>query len=87
MTASSRVSVCLQVKMTISQGNIVWQDGKLNVTSGSGRYIAMKPFAPHIYSGTKQRVGQWIGDFFPYGKTPVVRKGDKARFTHSREEL
>ena len=57
------------------------------MTPGSGRYIAMTPFAPHVYSGIKQREGQWIGDFFPYGETPVVRKGDKARSTHSREEL
>jgi len=31
---------------TISQGKIVWADGKLNVERGAGRYVDRPPFAP-----------------------------------------
>ena len=31
---------------TISQGKVVWADGKLNVERGAGRYVDRPPFAP-----------------------------------------
>ena len=32
---------------TISQGNVVWADGKLNVERGAGRYVDRPPFATY----------------------------------------
>jgi dihydropyrimidinase len=32
---------------TISQGNVVFADGKLNVERGAGRYVNRPPFAPY----------------------------------------
>ena len=75
----------VQVVTTISQGKVVWDHGKLSVEPGSGRFIPRKPFAPHVYDGIKQQEALWIQEEFPYGATPVKRKGDKA--TLQREEL
>jgi dihydropyrimidinase len=33
---------------TISQGNVVWADGKLNAVKGAGRYINRPTFAPYF---------------------------------------
>jgi len=33
---------------TISQGNVVYKDGELNVERGAGRYIHRPPFAPYF---------------------------------------
>ena len=32
---------------TLSQGKVVWADGKLNVERGAGRYVDRPPFAPY----------------------------------------
>ena len=34
------------IEMTISQGRIVYQDGKLNVQKGAGRFIPLPTFGP-----------------------------------------
>lgn len=73
-----------KVVTTISQGKIVWDNDKLSVTPGSGRFIRRQPFAPYIYQGVKEQEANWISEAFPYGATPVKRKGDK---THTRDEL
>ena len=74
-----------QVVTPISQGKVVWNNGKLSVEPGSGRFIRRKTFAPHVYDGSNRLEELWIQEEFPYGPTPVKRKGDKARL--QREEL
>ena len=74
----------VQVVTTISQGKIVWDNDKLSVEPGSGRFIRRQPFAPHIYTGLKEQEANWISEEFPYGPVPVKRKGDKAE---GRDEL
>ena len=74
----------MQVVTTISQGKVVWDNDKLSVTPGSGRFIRRQPFAPHVYQGVTEQEANWMSEAFPYGATPVDRKGDK---THSRDEL
>lgn len=69
---------------TISQGKIVWDNEKLLVEPGCGRFIRRQPFAPHIYQGINEQAANWIAEEFPYGPVPVNRKGDKA---HGRDEL
>lgn len=34
-----------KVMVTISRGRVVWENGKLDVQSGTGRFIPMKPFS------------------------------------------
>ena len=40
------VTVEGKVTTTISQGKVVWENGKLNTVRGAGRFIEMKPFGP-----------------------------------------
>ncbi|KAL3138062.1 hypothetical protein ABBQ38_005294 [Trebouxia sp. C0009 RCD-2024] len=67
-----------KVVTTISQGKVVWDNDKLSVEPGSGRFIRRQPFAPHIYTGVEEQEATWITEEFPYGPVPVKRKGDKA---------
>ena len=80
----SGVAGAMQVVTTISQGNVVWNNGKVSVEPGTGRFIRRQPFAPHIYQGIKEQEARWIAEEFPYGPVPVKRQGDR---THEREEL
>ena len=45
---AGRVMVTVEGKVTttISQGKVVWENGKLNTVRGAGRFIEMKPFGP-----------------------------------------
>lgn len=38
------------MEVTISQGRVAWQHGKLRVKRGSGRYIPMAPFG-YLFDG------------------------------------
>lgn len=40
-----------KVVTTISQGQIVWNNGKLDVKRGSGRFIPLKPFSDSVFDG------------------------------------
>ena len=37
------------VETTLLRGNEVWHNGKLNVTPGTGKFIARQPYG-HVYS-------------------------------------
>lgn len=41
--------------VTISQGRVVYENGKLDVVRGSGRYISRPVFADHVYGRVHQR--------------------------------
>ena len=41
------------IDVTISQGKVVFEYGKLNVESGAGRYIAMEPYMS-LYDGLEK---------------------------------
>jgi len=43
-----------KVVTTISQGNVVWNHGKLNIKRGAGRFIPLEPFGS-LYHGVHQR--------------------------------
>ncbi|XP_024364641.1 dihydropyrimidinase isoform X2 [Physcomitrium patens] len=38
------------IEVTVSQGNVVWEKGTLNVHRGKGRYVYMKPFS-YLFDG------------------------------------
>lgn len=63
----------LQVIVTISQGKVVFEGGKLNVVAGAGRFVPM-PLHPPIFEGMDKRNELWLAEEFPYGQTPVRRQ-------------
>jgi hypothetical protein len=73
----------LQVVTTISQGKVVYEGGQLAVVAGAGRFVPM-PLHPPIFEGVAQHNAQRLGEEFPYGQTPVRRRGDAAP---ARDEL
>ena len=67
-----------QVDTVISQGEVVWRDGKLTAAPGRGRLLRRKPFAPAVYDGLDTYYDwQRIAREFPYGPTPVQRSPPK----------
>ena len=66
----------------MSRGRVVWHDGKLNVTRGSGRFVPTPPFGP-LYDGLDRR-SPYLLDVARYGGVPVRRVGDRAP---ARDEL
>ena len=70
-----------QVAVTISRGRVVWENGKLSVEPGTGKFIPMKPFGP-LYEGLDKQGGStletWVQGF-PYGEgTPVKRSSSSS---------
>ena len=63
-----------KVTVTISRGRVVWEDGKLSVEPGSGRFVPMAPHGP-LFDGLDKLDGGRVGREFPYGSTPVQRAG------------
>jgi hypothetical protein len=45
-------------EITICNGKIVWENNKLNVEAGFGKYIPIKPFCDHVFRtvAARQRV-------------------------------
>ncbi|CAL4973527.1 unnamed protein product [Urochloa decumbens] len=41
------------VEVTISRGRVVWEDGKLNITPGTGRYVKLPPFG-YVFDGIEK---------------------------------
>lgn len=48
--------------VTISRGKVVYEDGRLNVTPGDGRFIHREPFSDFVYKRVKQR--EQVGHLF-----------------------
>eukprot|EP00877_Chromochloris_zofingiensis_P011631 jgi/Chrzof1/6721/Cz19g06250.t1 len=72
-----------KVMATISRGRVVWENNKLHVQSGTGRFIAMRPHGP-LFQGLRQQ--DEIRLRFKYGSTPVKRHTGSVH-TESRDEL
>jgi hypothetical protein len=78
-------SLCLQVVTTISQGNIVWNDGVLNVKEGAGRLLKL-PVGGPLFEGLDEIDASYVASTFPYGELgkPVKRNLEAAA---PRDEL
>lgn len=63
-----------KVVSTVSRGRLVWHDGQLNVTRGSGRFVPTPPFGP-LFDGL-DRLPTHLVDVDRYGGVPVRRPGD-----------
>ena len=75
----------LQVEVTISQGNVVWADGKLNVKEGAGRFIKL-PTGGELFAGLAEQDEVAIAEAFPYGAPGQPVKRD-LREGVSKDEL
>lgn len=57
-----------KVEVTISRGRIVWINGELNVTPGSGNYIEMPPFS-YLFDGVDKADSSYLSSL----RAPVQR--------------
>ncbi len=71
--------------VTISQGKVVWENGKLDVKEGAGRFIKL-PTGGELFAGLAEQDRAAVAEAFPYGVPgqPVMRDlGERA----SKDEL
>ena len=66
---------------TISRGRLVWHEGRLNVTRGSGRFVPTPTHGPLFQGLDKQP--EHLVDVQRYGGVPVQRSGNGSE----RDEL
>uniref|UniRef100_A0A1D1XX07 dihydropyrimidinase n=2 Tax=Anthurium amnicola TaxID=1678845 RepID=A0A1D1XX07_9ARAE len=57
-----------KVEVTISRGQIVWEEGKLKIEPGSGRYIKMPPFS-YLFDGLERADEKYLSSL----RAPVKR--------------
>ena len=64
----------MQVVATISQGKVVWENGKLDVTEGAGRFLKLPTGGP-LFDGLTKIDAGYLAATFPYGTPgqPVKR--------------
>ncbi len=75
----------VQVVVTISQGKVVWENGKLNIQEGAGRFVKLPVRGP-LFEGLDALDAASVASNFPYGTPgqPVVRD---LGTTASKDEL
>lgn len=78
----------LKVVTTISRGRLVWHEGRLNITRGSGRFVATPTHGP-LFAGLERRAEpeEALLDAARYGGVPVRRAGDQPAGRGVRDEL
>ncbi|PKU59800.1 dihydropyrimidinase [Dendrobium catenatum] len=57
-----------KVEVTISGGRVVWEEGNLKITSGSGKYIKMPPFS-YLFDGIDKADAAYLASL----RSPVHR--------------
>lgn len=83
--AFSHPALPLQVVVTISQGKVVWENDKLNVKEGAGRFIKL-PTGGELFAGLAEQDAAAIAEAFPYGVPGQPVKRD-LREPGSKDEL
>ena len=75
----------MQVVVTISQGNVVWENDKLDIKEGAGRFIPL-PVGGALFEGLDALDAAHVATTYPYGTPgqPVVRS---VGTTASKDEL
>ncbi|KAI3428696.1 hypothetical protein D9Q98_007519 [Chlorella vulgaris] len=73
-----------KVVSTISRGRLVWHNGKLNITRGTGRFIPTPTFGP-LFEGLDKRPEHLV-DVARYGGVPVQRGSIEGK-VDARDEL
>jgi dihydropyrimidinase len=80
-----------KVTVTISRGRVVWYEGKLDVESGSGRFVPLPTHGP-LFDGidkagadTAARLAKAFAA--DNGATPVVRAADGSKSKAGKDEL
>lgn len=68
-------SVKGKVVNTISRGRLVWHQGRLNITRGSGRFVPT-PTHGSLFAGLENVPQHSSFDLQQYGGVPVRRRGD-----------
>ncbi len=71
---------------TISQGEVVWDKGVLNVKEGAGRFIPRPPFGP-LFNGLSIKDASKWQRLFPYGDIPVSREAPHKPPSRPADEL
>lgn len=56
------------IEVTIAGGRVVWENGQLKVTPGSGKYVEMPPFG-HLFEGIEKADSKYLSSL----RAPVNR--------------